>query len=236
MVIFRIICVISLAAFAFALPLALTPWVHIDFQQDGTIDPWLDAVEGTVDAIGWVALLGLLLKPLSRPVLGQYVIAVALIAATVVPAAGPAMLITLAFVVMPIVAYPQPRLLRDVRSPFVDLPMMATAALAAAVLLPIAASQWSPTDSLSATYAEHLAVLAVAGLVGAVRRPGWRWLAVPTTAAWIYLGIVAIALPNEADSFGPVGGMGCIVVGVAFAVRGARMSRSPGSAVWTGAP
>jgi hypothetical protein len=225
MVVFRIVCVVSLAAFAFALPVALTPWFHIDFQHDGTIDPWLDAIEGSVDAIGWIALLGLLRKPLTRPVLGQYLIAVALIAATVVPSAGPAMLITLGFVVLPVVAYPEPRLLLDRRAPSLDLPMMATAAIAAAVLLPVAAAEWSITDSMSATYAEHLAVLAVAGLVSATRRPGWRWVAGPTSAAWVYLGIVAIAFPDDARSFGRIGGIGCVAFGAAFLTMTLRARR-----------
>src|SRR6476469_1862609 len=155
-VIFRTLTIFWLALFALAIPNLLTPWVDIDFQQDGVIQGWRDAVEGAVDTLVWVAVLGLLLKPLLRPLVVQLMIAVAVIAATVIPAAGPGMLITIVLLLLPVLSYPQPRLLGDLRSPDLDLPSMVIAVVAAAVLVPMAVAAWSATDSQAATYAEHL--------------------------------------------------------------------------------
>lgn len=221
-VIFRTLAILWLALFAFAIPNLLTPWVNIDFQHDGVIQGWRDAVEGTVDTLVWVAVLGLVLKPLSRPLVVQLMIAVAVIAATVIPAAGPGMLITIVLLLLPVLSYPRPMLLGVLRSPDLDLPSTVIAVVAAAVLLPIAVAAWSATESQAATYAEHLAVLAVAGLVMSTRLPGWRWVAWPTIAAWAYLGVVAVAFPSDLSSFGRVGGLACLVVAGSFAAAEVR--------------
>lgn len=216
---FRMICGLVLAAFAFALPNALTPWVGTDFQGDGLIEPWRDAFEGTVDAIVWIAGIGLLLKPLARQLTAQFVALSILVAtAMVLPAAGPAFLFTAVMILAIVAAYPSPARLLDTRSVTVNRPLMTIAVLAAAVLVPVGVSVWSATDASAATYAEHLIILAMAGPIAATSRPGWRWVASPTAAAWAYLGVVSLAFPEEADSFGLVGGIACLAVATGMAV------------------
>ena len=216
-IIFRTASALTLALFAFAIPNLLTPWVGIDFQHDGVIQRWRDAIEGTVDTLIWVALLGLALRPLARPLVAQMVVAVAALAASVLPAAGPAMLVTIGLVLLPVFTYPRPALLRSFHLSELDVLGTVIAVVAAAVLLPMALAVWSPSESQAATYAEHLAVLALAGLAMSTRLPGWRWIAWPTVAAWGYLGVVAIAFPEAVDSFGRVGGVASVVVAGAFA-------------------
>jgi len=224
---------LSILVFAFALPNVITPWVQVDFQGDGVIQPWRDGVEGSVDALVWIALVGLVLDPLARPIVGQLLVVVAAVAVTVVPAAGPAMAVTLVIILLPVISYPALRRLRDLRAPDVHRGTMAVAVATSAVLLPLAVAAWSPSDNQAATYAEHLAVLALAGLVFSTRRPGWRWVAWPTAATWAYLGVVAIAHPDEIDSFGRLGGLACLATAAAFAVLTARTTeatRPPSSA------
>lgn len=221
-VIFRALAILWLALVALAIPNLLTPWVGIDFQQDGVIQGWRDAVEGAVDTLVWVAVLGLVMKPLSRPLVAQLMIAVAVIASIVIPAAGPGMLITIVLLLLPVLSYPRPRRLGDLRSPDLDLPSAVIAVVAAAVLVPIAVATYSATESQAATYAEHLTVLAVAGLLMSTRRPGWHWIAWPTIATWAYLGVVAVAFPSDVDSFGRLGGLACLVVAMSFAAAGFR--------------
>lgn len=221
-VVFRALVIVWLALFAFAIPNLLTPWVDMDFQQDGVIQGWRDAVEGAVDTLVWVAVLGLAMKPRSRHVVVQLLIAVSVIAATVIPAAGAGMLITIGLVLLPVLSYPRPTLLGDLRAPDLNVTSVVIAVVAAAVLLPMAVAVWSAGESQAATYAEHLAVLAVAGLLMSFRLPGWQWVAWPTVATWVYLGVVAVAFPSDLNSFGRVGGAACLVVGIAFAAAGLR--------------
>lgn len=216
LIVFRVVSGLVLLAFLPALLGILVPWAHIDYQGDGIVEPWRDAVEGTVDAIAWIAVLGLWLRPLARPLLAQYVIVGGLVALTVVPAAGATMLITIVFLAAVIAAYPRPRLLLDRTSTFANRALTVVAVLACAALMPIAFSAWSSSDASAATYAEHIAILGIAGVVAATTRPGWRWLAWSVAAAWAYLGVVALAIPHEADTFGRLGGVACVVVGCAL--------------------
>jgi hypothetical protein len=215
--VFRVLSVLTLSVLALAIPNVLTPWLHIDLQHDGVVQSWRDGVEGSVDSLVWITIAGLALHPLARPLLAQLLVVVAAVAATVIPAAGPAMVLTLVLVLLPVLGYPVWGRLQDLRSPRIDRPTAAVAIATAAVVLPLAVAAWSATDNGAATYSEHLAVLAVAGLASSTRRPGWRWVAWPTVAAWAYLGTLAIAFPDEIDSFGTLGGVACLLVAVAFA-------------------
>jgi hypothetical protein len=84
-------------------------------------------------------------------------------------------------------------------------------------------------------YAEHATILAVAGVLAASRGPGWRILRYTCAGVWLYLGLVAtLVLPHHTRSWGYVGGIAAILVGLGFAVaawRGAeqREPRSVGS-------
>ena len=69
-----------------------------------------------------------------------------------------------------------------------------------------------------ADYAEHVCLLGVVLLFAATRRPGWQILTAAASAAWIYLGLVAVfVLPDQTASWGPAGGLIGCAVGIATA-------------------
>ena len=68
-------------------------------------------------------------------------------------------------------------------------------------------------------YAEHATILAVAGVLAASRGPGWRILRYTCAAVWLHLGLVAaLVLPHHTGSWGYVGGIAAVLVGLGFAL------------------
>jgi hypothetical protein len=68
-------------------------------------------------------------------------------------------------------------------------------------------------------YAEHATILAVAGVLAVSRGPGWRILRCTCAGLWLYLGFVAtLVLPHHTGSWGYVGGIAAILVGLGFAL------------------
>jgi hypothetical protein len=68
-------------------------------------------------------------------------------------------------------------------------------------------------------YAEHVTILAVAGVLAASRGPGWRILRSIRAAVWLYLGFVAtLVLPHHTGSWDYVGGIPAVLVGLGFAL------------------
>ena len=66
-----------------------------------------------------------------------------------------------------------------------------------------------------ADYAEHVSLLGVAALIASSGRPGWRIWPGWRAAAWLYLGVVAVfLLPDHTASWGVLGGLVGIVVGL----------------------
>jgi hypothetical protein len=66
-------------------------------------------------------------------------------------------------------------------------------------------------------YAEHAAVLALAGVLAASRGRGWRILRCLCSAVWIYLGLVAaVVLPHHPGSWGRIGGAAALLAGIGF--------------------
>ena len=56
------------------------------------------------------------------------------------------------------------------------------------------------------------------GFLTAIKRPGWQVLGILLGIVYLYLGIVAITIPNEIGSWGTVGGILSILGGVAYLV------------------
>jgi hypothetical protein len=115
--------------------------------------------------------------------------------------------------------------------------MLAVAAVAAAMLLPIAVQalrtqvtllrrQGSDFNVL-ATNAEHLILLALAGLLAATRRPGWKVIAVGVTATYAYLAAASMLLPNQPHSWGVAGGVASLLA-AAFGIVATAASRPVG--------
>jgi hypothetical protein len=77
-------------------------------------------------------------------------------------------------------------------------------------------------------------LLILGGSMAATRRPGWRALACIVGIAYLYLGSMALLLPDYAGSWGTIGGMLGLFAGLAYisitlfeAQRTRRASRVP---------
>ena len=60
--------------------------------------------------------------------------------------------------------------------------------------------------------------LALAGLLAATRRPGWRALGIIIGLAYLYLGLAALAIPQADGSWGIDGGLLALLGGSGFLV------------------
>jgi hypothetical protein len=233
----------GLVALAF-LPAAvnvLAPW--IDVNMEGLTDPaqarWSLALEGVVDLVGTVCLVVALLRPARAALLVQYLLIATLLAGAVIIAfTGPTFLITVGLILLVPLTYPYPRELFSLRLPQgPSLPLFAVAGVATAVLVPLALQalrtqatlpRGSEADfNVLATNAEHLLLLALAGLLAATLRPGWHVLAYAVAAVYAYLGIVSMLLPDQPNSWGIAGGSLSLSASLAFAA-GVLWARSPG--------
>jgi hypothetical protein len=194
---------------------------------------WHAALPGAVRLLltGGVAA-ALLVRPASKPPLVQWLIlSAAVTAVVVVPFAGlPPLLFIVVPTVLVVAAYPWPSKLANVRVPRIDRPLAALTTLAAAAL---AASVWQnltrqldnvggehATEAHWALDAAHVILLLAAGALASTRQGGWRTLAILTGVTFFYLGIAAIAIPEQAGSWGTLGGALGVVAGVAYLLAG----------------
>ncbi|WP_448626695.1 hypothetical protein [Geodermatophilus sp. URMC 64] len=236
---FRVVTGLAIALFLLAAPNVLAPWIDVNLQPDvhhPELARWHSAVEGTGDVAGLVLLVLLLRRPAGHPLVVLSFASSALVAsALVLPFTGPSLLFALAPVLLVLVTYPHRRLVAGVRRMLRPDPVLAgvavlaAAALAAPVVTALrhqlagvgemaATNQW-------ATYAEHLTTLVLGTLLAAGGLPGWRPFAAVTATAWVYLGAVAVALPEQPDSWGIPGGLAAIAAGAVIALVAARGRR-----------
>jgi hypothetical protein len=230
---FRILTAITAALIVFALPNLLAPWLDVNLNpaiQHPELERWHDVVEGTGDATALVVLLTLLVRPARNPLLVLSLAVSCLVAAVVVlPFTGPSLMFILLPVALVAASYPYWRLLRGIRPrdlrpprPLLAVGVLGAAALAAPVATAlqhqIAGVGEMAVTNQWATYAEHLTSLALGGLVAGLGLPGWRLLAGTLAARYLYLGIAAIALPAQPDSWGVAGGVAALVAGAVIAV------------------
>src|SRR4051812_7275735 len=202
------------------------------------LNRWFTTVAGTSDLIGAACFLVLAWRP-ALYLLFSFVAMAFVVAAVVNLPFVPEFAVLLAVVLLPLIAYPFwaqlrtfPRWWGGSRGP-----MLWVTALGAVVLLPLAAisvvRQIGGTDAAAqanwwADYAEHITLLALAGLLASTRQPGWRVLGGLAAAAWIYLGLVAgFALPDHTASWGTVGGVAAMLLGATLAVICARGEPHP---------
>lgn len=219
-----------------AAPNVLAPWLPIHLNpaiENPDQARWFNAVEGSGDVTVLILLVALLLRARSLPlVIASSAIGMLVTDPLVLPFTGPMMLVILLPMVLVVATYPHWRLIRawrprDVRvvRPVLVISILALAALAAPVGLAlqhqitgsgnlVEANEW-------ATYAEHLSSLAIGGLFIATGLPGWRLMAWLAGFRWLYLGTVAVMLPDQPSSWGFTGGLAALLVGAVFTVTAA---------------
>ena len=105
-------------------------------------------------------------------------------------------------------------------------PLLALTLVAAAVLLPLGVRdliwQVQGVGGINASVARWTgaavlsACLVLAGVLAAAKRPGWRELSALVGVTYLYLGAAALAVPNQAGSWGVAGGLLSILGGVAY--------------------
>jgi len=127
---------------------------------------------------------------------------------------------------LPIVVHPALRNLLHFRSAGRrSTPLIALSLCAAVLLLPAAwnALRWQVAAADEHALANHwitavvlTIVRVLAGLLAATRRPGWRALGFLTGLTYLYLGAAAITLPNQAGSWGTLGGVVSLLGGLGF--------------------
>ena len=237
-VLFSIVGGLVALAFLTATPNVLAPWmvVNVENLADPAHMRWSLALEGVVDLLGLVCLVVALARPARSVLLVQYLLYAAVLAAAVIIPFAPMFLITVGLLLLVPLTYPYPRQLFALRSqPGPSIMLLAVAVAAAAVLLPLAVQALRTQATLPrgngsdfntlATNAEHLILLALAGLLAATRRPGWKVIAIGVTTAYAYLAIASILLPNQPNSWGLAGGLASLLSAAAFAIAAAVAAR-----------
>ena len=232
LIVFRVLATLAALFFLVAVVLmASAPWVLLQPGQDphADLNRWFLTVAGSVDAIAvgvWAALVH---RP-RRTLLVVEMSGAVIVAGAIILPFQPTFAAILAVAVVPLIAYPYWRDVRDFPSWWVDAPRgpIILSVLAGIALLVTAAialpRQIGGTDPVAeagwwSDYAEHATVLALAGVLAASRGPGWRILAGLCSGVWLYLGLVAtLVLPHHTGSWGYIGGIAALLVGVGFAL------------------
>jgi hypothetical protein len=231
LIMFRVLATLAGLFFLVAVVLAApAPWVLLQPEDPNAAENrWFLTVAGSVDAIAAVVFFSLVQRP-RRTLLFVEMSAAAVIAAAIILPFGLLFAAILAVAVVPLVTYPYWRDARAFPSWWAGAPRLPLilAGLAGVALLVTAAialpREIGGTDPAAqanwwSDYAEHATILAVAGVLAASRGPGWRILRYTCAAVWLYLGFVAtLVLPHHTGSWGYVGGIAAILVGLGFAL------------------
>jgi len=196
-------------------------------------DRWFIAVSGTADTIFAGSLLALAWRP-QLPLLFFFNVAAFVVAAVINLPVDPRFAAILAVVLPSLLAFPYWSQLRTApswwRRPHALI--LCVSAVATLVVLAVAvmavSRQIGGTDTAAranwwADYAEHVSVLALAGLIASSGRPGWRILGALAAAGWVNLGLLAaLPLSDHTGSWGVLGGLLGTAVGVVLAVGSTR--------------
>ncbi len=183
------------------------------------------------------SLLALLWKPQSKPLLMQYIVfSIGIVCLFFATATGAGFLpivlvIGVVFIAILVVAYPRPRDLLNFRSgASLNYPLLAITVVAAILLAPIIARElnyqilgMTQQDVHALNYHWLTSVvlaliLILGGSMAATRRPGWRALAFIIGITYLYLGSMALLLPDYAGSWGTIGGILGLLGGLAYIV------------------
>ncbi len=221
------------------------PWVHSWVASEPGIHypelhHWHDAQWGALGGILFAGgLLALIHGPRAKPALMQFLVAGALILVLADAPFSPAAVILFVPVGLALAAYPDKRALRDLsrRGPW-SRPTLALT-LAMAILLAPATVDALRGQITGAKGDEHVlalhwitaAALAVTlvlgGILTATRRPGAQPLGILVGLALCYLGVTALAMPEQPGSWGTLGGALALLGGLGFIAVTIAESRRP---------
>ena len=200
------------------------------------IHRWHEAQSGVLTVIVFGGcLLALLWRPLSKPLLMQFMIlAIAIFCiafATVTGAGFTPIFLAIGGVLIAILAaaYPKPRSLLSVsRNGSLSYPLLAITAIAAVFLAPVMARELNYQMFGMTEHDVHamnyhwltsvvLALLMLlAGVLAATKQPGWYVLGFIAGIAFLYLGSMALVLTGYAGSWGTTGGVLGILGGLGY--------------------
>jgi hypothetical protein len=200
------------------------------------IHRWHEAQSGTLMVIIFGgSLLALLWRSQSRPLLMQYLvlsIGILILAFATVSGSGfnPIVLaIGVVLIGILVAAYPRPRdLLGIKREGSLSYPLLAITFVAAILLAPIIARElnyqilgMTQQDVHAQNYhwltSVGLALLLIlGGTLAATKRPGWQALGFIVGTAYLYLGGIALMLPDYAGSWGTIGGVLGLLGGITY--------------------
>jgi len=190
------------------------------------LERWSIPLAAGVDAASELVMLYVAWRPRQAPLFLQYFALVVVIFIVVTTPFEPALGVAV-IAVLPLAAYPWPRELlaspwRDgVRWPLVGLAVVGGSLLLVDAWISLEA-QIHRADELArstaayATNAEHLLGICVAVLLVTSRRPSRSPLAVMLGGVLVYLGVVAITVPNAPGSWGTIGGALSVLAGIAY--------------------
>jgi len=200
------------------------------------IHHWHEVQSGafTVILLGG-SLLALLWKPHTKPFVMQYlllsigVVCLLFATATGIGFMPLVLVIGLVFIAILAAAYPKPRDLLSFRmNASFSYPLLAITIVAAILLAPIIARElnyqilgMTQQDVHALNYhwltSVVLALLLIlGGSLAATRRPGWRAVACIIGIAYLYLGSMALLLPDYAGSWGTIGGVLGLLGGLGY--------------------
>jgi plastocyanin len=222
-----------LAAFA---PDLLAPWALLREATPGytpELHRWHGADSGAfVGLLVCGSLLALIPRPRRAPLLAQFVLLGlgVLALASLRPFNGAALAIAVVVGALVAATYPAPRALLSAKreGPPGTLWVRPLLALGLAATIPLAVYAWTSARLQFSDLGEHAVnhhwmvsaavglALALAGLLAATRRPGWRALGVLTGIAYLYLGAAALAIPTHDGSWGVGGGILALLGGAGF--------------------
>jgi hypothetical protein len=226
---FRIIAVLVGLIFAINLSAAAQPWIPSAPGPPTThpiLERWSIPLAAGVDAASALMLLYVAWRPRQAPLFLQYFAMVIVIFILVTTPFEPALGVAV-ISVLPLATYPWPRQLlippwRDgVRWPLLALAMLAGTLLLADAWIALQA-QIHHTDELArttadyATNVEHLLSICIAMLLVASRRPSRNPFVLMLSAELLYLGAVAITVPNAPGSWGTTGGALSVLAGIVY--------------------
>jgi hypothetical protein len=235
MIAFRLLALLAGAFFVLAaVPQALSPWLggslgNMTGVHDVNLHRWSTALAGWPDLGGAAVLFYAAWRPGSAALPLQWLaLAAAVFLVTSVPVVGLFVAVIALPVVLVLVLYPQPRAL--LARPWTD--GIKPAVLALGVLIAIflladaaraLAAQVSGADELAAnadwaSNGEHLINVSLAALLAGMRRPGASVLGLMAGAVVALLGVTALKVPTNPGSWGVLGGVVAIVVGIALCV------------------
>jgi hypothetical protein len=231
-IVFRVVTVLAALFFLTNFRLVLAPWLLLP-ADEGILHPeihrWHDAEQGAIGGIlGAGILLVLLWRPRANPLLVQYTATMVVVGLLITaPFIGPSMFLITLPLILVVATYPAPRALLDFSGDEpISLPLLALTLIAAVLL---ALSMWrsllwqiqgvggehATAYHWIATF-EHTIILLLAGVLASTKRPGWQTLGILTGVVFLYLGLVALSVPDQAGSWGIIGGILGLVGGAGY--------------------